>query len=97
MRAITPARVARAIASAPIHVYRVLLSPWVGGACRFEPTCSRYALEAIERHGAVAGAYLAARRVLRCHPGCNGGVDPVPSSAPWPRARHAPTDVEPPH
>jgi len=60
--------------------YRLLLSPWLGNACRFEPSCSRYAIEAIERHGAAAGSYLAARRVLRCHPWCAGGCDPVPLS-----------------
>lgn len=67
-----------------VRVYRVFLSPVVGGACRFEPTCSVYALEALERHGAADGAYLATRRVLRCHPFCAGGLDPVPpaSSAP---------------
>jgi putative membrane protein insertion efficiency factor len=63
---------------AAIRAYRLLLSPWLGGQCRFEPSCSHYALEAIERHGAGIGSYLAARRVLRCHPWCAGGHDPVP-------------------
>lgn len=58
--------------------YRLLLSPWLGSQCRFEPTCSRYAIEALELHGAGRGSYLAARRVLRCHPWCHGGFDPVP-------------------
>jgi putative membrane protein insertion efficiency factor len=62
--------------------YRLVLSPWLGSGCRFEPTCSRYAIEAIERHGALAGAYLALRRVARCHPWCAGGCDPVPGQAP---------------
>ena len=62
--------------------YRLLLSPWLGGACRFGPTCSIYAIEAVERHGAAAGSYLAARRLLRCHPGCVGGADPVPERVP---------------
>jgi putative membrane protein insertion efficiency factor len=62
--------------------YRLLLSPWLGNACRFEPSCSRYAIEAIERHGAAAGSYLMAARVLRCHPWCEGGCDPVPAEAP---------------
>ena len=62
-----------------VRAYRLLLSPWLGAACRFEPTCSRYALEALERHGAAAGSYLAARRLLRCHPWCDGGHDPVPT------------------
>jgi putative membrane protein insertion efficiency factor len=63
-----------------IRLYRLLLSPWLGNACRFEPTCSVYAIGAIERHGAVAGSALAAGRILRCHPWCAGGHDPVPES-----------------
>ncbi len=66
-----------------LRAYRFFLSPWIGNQCRFWPTCSNYASEAIERHGACAGSYLAARRVLRCHPGCAGGVDPVPDTLPW--------------
>ena len=62
--------------------YRLLLSPWLGNACRFEPTCSRYAIEAIERHGAAAGSYLMAARLLRCNPWCDGGCDPVPEQPP---------------
>ncbi len=62
--------------------YRLLLSPWLGSACRFSPTCSAYALEALERHGAAAGTYLAAARIARCHPWCEGGCDPVPAQAP---------------
>ena len=62
----------------PVRAYRFFLSPWLGSACRFEPTCSRYALDALEQHGAAKGTYLAARRVLRCHPWCDGGLDPVP-------------------
>jgi putative membrane protein insertion efficiency factor len=62
----------------PVRAYRFFLSPWLGSACRFEPTCSRYALDALEQHGAAKGAYLATRRVLRCHPWCHGGRDPVP-------------------
>lgn len=61
-----------------VRAYRLLLSPWLGGACRFEPTCSVYAIQALERHGAARGSWLAARRLLRCHPGCPGGADPVP-------------------
>jgi putative membrane protein insertion efficiency factor len=59
--------------------YKLLLSPWIGQQCRFYPTCSDYALEAIERHGILAGLFLAIKRVGRCHPYCEGGVDPVPS------------------
>ena len=62
--------------------YRLLLKPWLGNACRFEPTCSQYALTALERHGAIAGATLAAGRLLRCHPWCAGGCDEVPVQAP---------------
>lgn len=62
--------------------YRLLLSPWLGSACRFEPTCSIYALGALERHGAAAGTYLTLHRLLRCHPWCAGGCDPVPERPP---------------
>ena len=72
----------RRVLAWPIRAYRYFLSPWLGSACRFEPTCSRYALDALERHGATAGSYLAARRVLRCHPWCDGGFDPVPERRP---------------
>lgn len=65
-----------------VRAYRLLLSPWLGSSCRFFPTCSAYAMEALESHGAAAGSYLAARRILRCHPFCNGGHDPVPDNAP---------------
>jgi hypothetical protein len=61
-----------------IEAYRLTLSPLLGGFCRFQPTCSRYADEAVRRHGAWRGATLAARRVLRCHPFRPGGFDPVP-------------------
>lgn len=63
-----------------LHGYRLLLSPWLGSQCRFEPTCSAYAIGAIERHGALAGSYLAARRLVRCHPWCDGGHDAVPAA-----------------
>lgn len=67
---------------AGVRGYRLLLSPWLGSACRFEPTCSAYALGALEAHGAASGSYLATRRLLRCHPWCAGGLDPVPAGAP---------------
>jgi uncharacterized protein len=63
-----------------VQGYRWFLSPWLGSACRFTPTCSAYALEALAQHGAARGSYLSARRLLRCHPWCAGGHDPVPPS-----------------
>lgn len=65
-----------------VRGYRFFLKPWLGNACRFEPTCSAYAMTALQRHGAAAGSYLAVRRILRCHPACDGGCDPVPEAAP---------------
>ena len=61
-----------------IRVYQVTLSPFMGGQCRYEPTCSRYAIDAYERFGPLKGTWLAARRILRCHPFVRGGYDPVP-------------------
>jgi uncharacterized protein len=62
----------------PIRAYRLVLSPWIGHACRFQPTCSAYALEALERHGALRGGWLALRRIARCHPFGGSGIDNVP-------------------
>ena len=67
-----------AIIKALIRLYQLTLSPLLGGGCRFEPSCSRYALEAIDRHGAWNGGRLALRRLLRCHPFGPAGHDPVP-------------------
>jgi putative membrane protein insertion efficiency factor len=64
-----------------IRVYRYVLSPWLGTRCRFEPSCSQYALQAIQEHGALKGSWLAARRLTRCHPFHPGGLDPVPHRA----------------
>jgi len=61
-----------------IRAYQLLLGPWWGGRCRFTPTCSEYAMEAIEAHGSLRGTWLALRRLARCHPWCEGGFDPVP-------------------
>lgn len=62
----------------PIRAYRLVASPWVGNGCRFLPSCSAYALEALETHGAWRGGWLALRRVARCHPWGGHGHDPVP-------------------
>ena len=66
------------VLSLPVRLYRVTLSPLVGHSCRFQPTCSAYALEALARHGALRGGWLTVRRLLRCHPFGGGGYDPVP-------------------
>ena len=65
-----------------VRGYRLLLSPWLGSSCRFEPSCSVYALQALARHGAAKGSYLTAHRLVRCGPWCLGGQDPVPAQAP---------------
>ncbi len=62
-----------------IRVYQLALSPYIGGQCRFHPTCSEYMLEALRVHGAGTGIRLGLGRLLRCQPFCPGGVDPVPS------------------
>ncbi len=61
-----------------VGAYRWLVSPLLPPACRFYPSCSAYAAEAIRRHGAVRGSVLTVKRLARCHPLCEGGVDPVP-------------------
>ena len=61
-----------------LRLYQVTISPLLGPSCRYYPTCSGYALTAVERHGALRGSWLAARRIGRCHPFCEGGHDPVP-------------------
>jgi uncharacterized protein len=98
---------ARALLIGAVRAYRYLLSPWLGNTCRFEPTCSAYALEALDRHGALAGLALSAGRIGRCHPWCAGGFDPVPADPPRlfsallgrtaaPPARSAVTSTPPP-
>lgn len=68
----------KAIAIVLIQLYRAVISPLFPPVCRFQPTCSQYAIEAIERFGAVKGSWLAVRRIARCHPLHPGGYDPVP-------------------
>ncbi len=65
-----------------VKAYRLLLSPWIGDSCRFEPSCSAYALQALKVHGAAAGSYLILMRLGRCHPWCRAGHDPVPDEKP---------------
>ncbi|HKU64157.1 MAG TPA: membrane protein insertion efficiency factor YidD [Rhizomicrobium sp.] len=77
-------RFATALLSAPIHAYRYLVSPLMPHSCRFSPSCSAYALDALDQHGPVKGLWLAVRRLARCHPidwlGGSSGFDPVPHS-----------------
>ena len=68
----------KSVLVALVKGYRLLLSPWLGSACRFTPTCSAYSLQALEQHGAAAGSYLTLKRLARCNPWCEGGHDPVP-------------------
>lgn len=68
----------KAVALALIRLYQLAVSPLLGGHCRFDPTCSAYAYEAIAKHGLLRGVGLGVRRLLRCHPFHAGGIDPVP-------------------
>ena len=77
------------ILMAAVHAYRLVLSPWLGSSCRFEPSCSAYALDALQSHGAAAGSYLTVCRLARCQPFCHGGHDPVPAQRPRLFARSA--------
>jgi len=78
------ARLAARVLQAPIHLYRYAISPLIGPVCRYQPTCSAYALEALEKHGPVVGLWLTVRRLSRCHPvkwlGGSEGFDPVPET-----------------
>ena len=62
----------------PIKMYQIVLSPLIGPSCRFNPTCSHYAIQAITKYGALKGLYLALKRIIRCHPWGDSGNDPVP-------------------
>lgn len=79
---------------ASVRFYRRAISPLTPPSCRYTPTCSAYALEALERHGSLRGAWLALRRILSCHPWGGHGFDPVPSpvdDSPGPPSRQVPT------
>ncbi len=71
-------RAAVAVLLVLIRIYQIVLSPFVGRFCRFQPTCSRYTAEALRRHGFWRGSWLGARRIGRCHPFGGSGYDPVP-------------------
>lgn len=75
------ARAAERLLVGAIRAYQLTLSPWIGRQCRYLPTCSEYAIDAIERRGVVRGSWLAVRRIARCHPWGGSGYDPVPSAA----------------
>jgi putative membrane protein insertion efficiency factor len=78
-----------------LRAYRKLISPLYGDVCRYYPTCSAYALEAVESHGSILGSWLAARRVCRCHPWAAGGVDLVPAEYAWSHGRPARIAADP--
>jgi putative membrane protein insertion efficiency factor len=75
-------RLPQTILMGAVKAYRLLLSPWLGSACRFEPTCSAYSLQALQEYGAVRGTYMTLHRLVRCQPWCDGGHDPVPPRRP---------------
>ena len=85
----------KTLALAAIRAYQYLLSPWVGGACRYWPTCSEYSREAVERHGVWRGGWMMLARLARCHPYGAGGVDPVPESFRW-RCWHCQAEAKTP-
>jgi uncharacterized protein len=75
-----PSRLAALAAIALVRTYQIVMAPLIGGTCRFTPSCSAYAVEAIQAHGAARGLWLAVRRVARCHPWGGFGHDPVPAT-----------------
>ena len=86
-RALTPGSTVRAALLRLIRLYQLTLSPWLGRQCRYEPTCSHYAAEALQRFGVRRGVWLAAKRIGRCHPWGRSGYDPVPELAGLPARR----------
>jgi uncharacterized protein len=84
---LSPAGAVRALLLGLIRLYQLTLSPWLGTQCRYEPTCSKYAAEALERHGVRRGVWLAAKRLGRCHPWGRSGYDPVPTLGELPARR----------
>lgn len=81
-------RLASGVLIAGVRLYQAALSPMLGGQCRFHPTCSNYAIEALREHGPFSGTWLTIRRVARCHPLRRGGYDPVPPREPEHRVTH---------
>lgn len=73
---------------AALRAYRWLISPLLGNVCRFYPSCSQYAVDAVQQHGALRGSWLACKRVSRCHPWHRGGFDPVPSLQKYDTTHH---------
>ena len=80
MRSAAALRLPQRVWKGLVHAYRLLFKAWLGSVCRFEPSCSAFALQALEQHGAARGTWLTAGRLLRCHPYCHGGCDPVPEN-----------------
>ncbi|MBP7417025.1 MAG: membrane protein insertion efficiency factor YidD [Xanthomonadales bacterium] len=91
-------RLPRTAAIGLVRAYQRVISPFLGSRCRFHPSCSHYAIEALERHGALRGGLLAVFRIGRCQPLAEGGYDPVPDTfpaRPWRRPPAPPADTQP--
>ena len=88
-------RALRIVLKGIIRTYQLLLSPVLGNNCRFHPNCSTYAIEAINQHGTMVGAWLAAKRIARCHPWHPGGFDPVPVPHVSIKVQNKPTTLSP--
>jgi putative membrane protein insertion efficiency factor len=63
-----------------VRGYQIMISPYFPSSCRYQPTCSHYAIDALQKHGAIKGTWLSTKRILRCHPWAEGGLDPVPTA-----------------